>query len=168
VSVNLTEIDIPKVEIGAKATVTFDAFPDKTFTGKVFSINTTGTSNSGVTSYPTTIILDTENPKIYANMSANASIIITSKNDVVYVPSSAIVQQNGATAVRKLINGQLQYLEVELGLATDSGTEIISGLNEGDEVVTAVVTPSSSSSSSTSSPFGIRTGGMGGGGLRRD
>lgn len=168
VSVNLTEIDIPKVEIGAKATVTFDAFPDKTFTGKVFSINTTGTSNSGVTSYPTTIILDTENPKIYANMSANASIIITSKNDVVYVPSSAIVQQNGATAVRKLVNGELQYLEVELGLATDSGTEIISGLNEGDEVVTAVVAPSSSSSSSTNSPFGIRTGGMGSGGLRRD
>lgn len=169
VSVNLTEIDIPKVEIGAKATLTFDAFPDKTFTGKVFSINTTGASSSGVTSYPTTIILDTENPKIYANMSANASIIIASKNDVLYVPSSAVVQQNGSNAVRKLVDGQMQYVEVETGLSTDSGIEIVSGLNEGDEVITAVTTPSSASTSrSTTSPFGIRTGGMGGGTFRRD
>jgi RND family efflux transporter MFP subunit len=168
VSVNMTEIDIPKVAIGNKATLTFDAFPDKTYTGKVFSINTTGTSSSGVTSYPTTIILDTENPKIYANMSANANIIITSKDNVLYVPATAVVQQNGVDAVRKLVNGQLQYIPIETGLSTDAGIEIVSGLTEGDEIVTAVVTSGTSTAGgSSSSPFGIRTGGMGGG-FRRD
>ena len=169
VSVSLAEIDIPKVEIGAKATLTFDAFPDKTYTGKVFSINTTGSVSSGVTSYPTTIILDTENPKIYANMSATANIIITSKDNVLYVPTSVVVQQNGANTVRKLVNGRLQYIPVETGLATDARIEIVSGVNEGDKVVTAVVSASSSTTRTTASPFGIRTGGVGGGGgFRRD
>ncbi|MBU0649988.1 efflux RND transporter periplasmic adaptor subunit [Patescibacteria group bacterium] len=168
VSVNLTEIDIPKVEINAKATLTFDAFPDKTFTGRVFSINTTGTSSSGVTSYPTTIILDTENPKLYANMTANASIIITSKSDILYVPSSAVVQNNGSSAVRKLVNGQLEYVDVTTGISSDAGIEVVSGIDEGDEVVTAVITPTASSASNSSSPFGIRTGGIGGGTFRRN
>lgn len=169
VSVSLTEIDIPKVEIGAKATLTFDAFPNTTFTGKVFSINTTGSVSSGVTSYPTTIILDTENPKIYANMSATANIIITSKDNVLYVPAASVVQQNGSDAVRKLVNGQLEYLPVETGLSTDAGIEIVSGLAEGDELVTAVVASGASTTGGSSSPFGIRTGGMGGGGgFRRD
>ena len=168
VSVNLTEIDIPKVEIGAKATLTFDAFPDKTFTGKVFSINTTGTSSSGVTSYPTTIIFDIQNAKIYANMSASANIIITSRDDVLYVPVSAVVTKNGGNAVRKLVDGEVQYVPVETGISSDAGIEITSGLTEGEEVVTAVNTASTGSSSGSSSPFGIRTGGMGGGGFRRD
>lgn len=176
VSVSLTEIDIPKVQIGNKATLTFDAFPDKTFTGKVFSINTTGSVSSGVTSYPTTIILDTENAGIYANMSTTANIIITSKDNVLYVPSSAVVTQNTAgvtgneTVVRKLVNGKMEYSVVETGISSDAGIEIVSGVNEGDEVITAVVTATSSpTSGSSSSPFGIRTGGMGGGGgFRRD
>lgn len=170
VSVSLTEIDIPKVEIGAKATLTFDAFPDKTFTGKVFSINTTGAISSGVTSYPTTIILDTENPKIYANMSATANLIITSKDNVLYVPSAAVVSQNNETVVRRLVNGQVEYIAVVTGISSDSGVELVSGdVSEGDEVVTSVVTAGASSNSTSSSPFGIRTGGMGGGaGFRRD
>lgn len=169
VSVSLTEIDIPKVEIGAKATLTFDAFPDKTFTGKVFSINTTGSVSSGVTSYPTTIIMDTENPKIYANMSSTANIIITGKDNVLYIPSSAVLTRNNKTVVRKLVNGQIEYAPVETGISSEMGIEIISGVNEGDEVVTAVVVPSSSINRGTASPFGIRTGGVGGGGgFRRD
>lgn len=168
VSVNITEIDIPKVEIGAKATLTFDAFPDKTFTGKVFSINTTGTSSSGVTSYPTTIILDTQNAKIYANMSASANIIITSKDGVLYVPSSAVVTQNGGSAVRKLVKGEVQYVPVETGISSDSGIEITSGVTEGEEVITSVTIASTGTSGGSSSPFGIRTGGMGGGVFRRD
>ncbi len=168
VSVNLTEIDIPKVEIGFKATLYFDAFPDKTFTGKVFGINTTGVLSSGVTSYPVTIILDTQNDKIYTNMAVTANIIITSKEDVLYVPSSAVVTQNGSTAVRKLVDGKVGYIPVEVGISSDSGTEIISGLEEGEEVITVVNTVSATGVSSFRSPFGIRTGGMGGGGFRRD
>jgi multidrug resistance efflux pump len=42
VSVNIAEVDAPQVKVGQKATITFDAIANKTFTGKVMGINTTG------------------------------------------------------------------------------------------------------------------------------
>lgn len=164
VTINLSEIDIPKIKIGNRAIITLDAFPDKTFTGKIFSINTTGSVSSGVTTYPTTITFDTENPGIYANMSANATIIVDTRDNVLMVPTSAIQTQNGQTVVRILVKDQLTYLPVELGLAADSETEILSGLNEGESIVTAVITTSTSKTTTpTTSPFSaIRGGGFGG------
>ncbi len=162
ITINLTEIDVPKIKIGNKATVTFDAFPDKTFTGKVFSINTTGSVSSGVTTYPTTINLDLANSSIYANMSVSANIIIDSKDNVLYVPTAAVQNQNGQSTVRVLKNGQVQNVDVVIGISSDTDIEIASGLNEGDEVVTSVITQTTATSG-VSSPFGIRTGGIGGG-----
>jgi len=166
VAIDLTEIDIPNVQIGQKATLTFNALPDKTYTGKVLSINTTGTVSSGVTTYPTTITLDTEAPQIYANMSASANIIIASKEDVLVIPSSALQTQNGETTVQVLKNGQVQSVIVTTGISSDTDTEIISGLNEGDVVVTAVTTASTTTGSTGASPFSSTRGigGFGGGG----
>ena len=81
-TVNLTEIDVVKVAIGDKATVTLDAFPDKTFTGKILSVDTVGSITSGVTNYPTVIALDVQNKEMLSNMSASSSIITDVKNDV--------------------------------------------------------------------------------------
>ncbi len=168
VSINLTEIDIPSVKIGDKATVTFDAFPDKTFTGKVFNINTTGSVSSGVTTYPTTIILDTSNPQIYANMSSTANIIIDSKDDVLYVPVAAVKSLNGQSYVQVLKNGVPSNVDVTTGLSSDTDTEIVSGLNEGDEVVTSSKTTTGGTTATTgASVFGIRTGGGFGGAAAR-
>jgi RND family efflux transporter MFP subunit len=165
VSVSLTEIDVPKVQIGQKATLTFDAFPDKTFTGTIFSINTTGSVSSGVTTYPVTITLDSANEQIYANMSANSSIITATKDEALYVPTSAVITQNGETVVRELSNGKVTYIPVTTGISSDTDTEIISGVSEGDKVITAVITPTASSGATTSSsPFSSlsRLGGGGG------
>ena len=131
VTIGLSEIDIPKVKVDSKATVIFDAFPDETFTGKVFAINTTGSISSGVTTYPTTINLDTENTNIFANMSATASIITDTKDDVLYVPVAAVQDQNGKSVVRVLKNGQPRYVPVKTGISSDTYIEIISGVNEG-------------------------------------
>lgn len=82
---NLSETDVLKVEIGQKATMTLDALPDKTFTGKVVGIDKTGSINSGVTNYPVTIQFDTSPNDILPNMSATGSTcttksVSTSKN----------------------------------------------------------------------------------------
>ncbi len=158
VTINVSEVDISKIKIGAKATIVFDAFPNDTFTGKVFSINTTGSVSSGVTTYLTTIILDTENTNIFANMSATASIITDSKDSVLYVPVAAVTDQNGQSVVRVLQNGQPQYIPVVTGISSDTDIEIVSGVNEGDSVVTAVINPTSTTGR-TASPFGIGGGG---------
>ncbi len=154
VSLNITQIDAPKVKAGDKTTLTFDAFTDKTFTGEVVSVDTIGSQTSGVTTYPAVIKLDTAVEGLLPNMSAAANIITATKDNVLLVPSTAIQTQNGAPYVRIMKNKQVTEVEVITGLTCDCQTEIVSGLNEGDTFVTAVTNGSSTTSSSqTTSPF---------------
>lgn len=153
VTINLTEIDIPKIKIGNLATLTFDALTGKTYTGKIISIDTIGTVSSGVINYPTIIMLDNNLPEILPNMSASANIITQSKNDVLLLPTGAIQNQNGQTTVRVLRNGQVEQIAVEVGISSDTQIEITSGLSEGDTVVTSTTSTASQLNSQTQSPF---------------
>lgn len=169
--VNLTEIDVTKAAVGQKVTITMDAFPDKTFTGKVTAINTNGSVSSGVTTYPTTIVFDSAPDNAYPNMAVNAQIITDIRSDVVLVPNAAVQTANGQSTVRVLRDGKEQTVPVEVGNANDTQTEIVSGINEGDVVITGTVSSTSSGSrsqSGTASPFGAglggRNAGFGGGG----
>lgn len=159
VSINLTEIDIPSVKIGNRATVTLDAFPNMTFTGKVLSIDTGGTTSSGVTNYPTVIQLDTNNTGLLPNMNASANIITATRDNVLMVPTAAVQNQNGTTFVRVLKNGKISQVEVTPGLSSDTETEISSGLTEGETVVTSITQTATMTGSTTASPF---SGGFGG------
>lgn len=161
ITINLTEIDVPKIKVGNKATVTFDALTDKTFTGKVISIDTTGSVSSGVTTYPTVIRLDTDPGTILGNMAASANIITQTKHDVLLVPSSSVQSQDGSSTVRVIKNQTMQTVSVEIGLTSDTQTEIVSGIAEGDTVVTSVSTSTSGAPAQGQSVFSSfgRTGG---------
>lgn len=165
ISISLTEIDVPKIVLGDKATITLNAYPDKTFTGKVVSIDTVGAVTSGVTTYPTVIKLDTDTTTILPNMAVTANIITNTKNDVLMVPTTS-VQQNtdGTSYVQVMKNGAPSQVPVETGLSSDTDTEIVSGLSEGDTVVTATInTAAASTSTQTTSPFSSFGGGARGG-----
>lgn len=154
-SINLTEIDVPKIKIGDKATITFDAFSDKTFTGKVISIDTVGSVSSGVTNYPTVILLDTKSNAILPNMGISASIIINTKDDVLLIPSSAIKSDDsGNNYVQLLEKGKPVNQNIKIGLSSDNQTEIISGLSEGETVITSTTQTSGASTTQTQSVFG--------------
>lgn len=152
-SVNLSEVDAPKVHPGQKVTLTLDAFPDKTFTGRVGSINTTGAVSSGVTTYPAIIALDTAATNIYPNMAVSAKIITDIKNNVLLVPTAAVVNRGGQSLVRTLQKGKEVDVEVGTGDSNDTQTEIKSGIKEGDEIITGAASLGRSASGSTS-PFG--------------
>ena len=155
-SINLTEIDVPKITIGDKATITFDAFSDKTFTGKVISIDTVGSVSSGVTNYPTVILLDTKSNAILPNMGISANIITNTKDDVLLISSSAVKSDDsGNNYVQILKNGKPVNQNIEIGLSSESQTEITSGLQEGDVVITSTTTATKTkSSTNTQSVFG--------------
>jgi macrolide-specific efflux system membrane fusion protein len=161
--VDLTEVDVTNVKVGQKVTITLDAFPNKTFVGKVLNIDTNGSVSSGVTSYPTTIVFDTAPDRVYPNMSVNATIITNIKENAILVPSAAIQTTNGQSTVKVMQNGKPVSVNVEIGDSNDTQTEIVSGLKAGETVVTNTSTTSTSQSQTSSSPFG---GGFGGG--RRD
>ncbi len=150
---NVSEVDVNRIKPGQKATITLDSIPGKTFTGRVMTVDKIGTVSSGVTNYPVVILFDANAPEILPNMAATANIIIDSKPGVLLVPSDAIqTQTNGSAYVRVLQNGQPVNITVETGLSSDTQTEIVSGVSEGQQVITGKVLVSSKSGSSTS-PF---------------
>jgi len=162
ISVNLTEIDIINVKVEDKTTLTFDAFPDKTFTGKVISVDTIGSVTSGVTNYPTLIALDIQDVNILPNMSASANIITDIKNAVLIVPVNAVQSENGKSYVRVMKKGKMQEVSIETGISSEINIEIVSGLSEGDTVITSSISSAQDTSNrtQTSSPFGGVGGGM--------
>lgn len=158
---NVYEIDVAKIKPGQKATIIINSLPDKTFTGEVIAIDKTGVVSSSVVSYPLTVKFDEENEEILPNMSATANIIINRKSDILTVPSSAIVKQNSNTYVRVLRNGRAVLTPVETGISSETKTEIISGLNEGETVIVSIRNQTFGSSSQTQSPFsGFGVGGQ--------
>lgn len=161
--VSISEIDSVSVAPDQKVTMTLDAFPDSTFTGKVVSVNTNGVTFSGVTTYPAVISFDSGNDHIYPNMGISAKIITNIKNDVLLVPSNAVQTSNGELTAKVLKNGQVTSVFVEIGDSNDTQTEITSGLSEADQVVTATVSTSQTSSGQRSSVFGGGEFRMGGG-----
>lgn len=157
VSVTISELDATKITSGQKATVTFDALPNQTFTGKVAGINTAGTISGGVTTYPATIVLDTPNDLILPNMSATANIITNIRPNVLLVPSGAVISGANGPTVKVLQNNLPIDVPVTIGASSDTETEITSGLKEGQTVIVGTTT----GGSSTTSPFsgGFRIGG---------
>ncbi len=155
-TINLSEMDVIKVKPSQKSTLTIDAYPDKTFTGSVLSVDTSGKVSSGVTMYTVIILLNSTTVDIYPNMAVNANIILDSKSDILLVPVNAVQSQNEQATVRVMQNGQVEEIMVEIGLSSDTQTEIISGITEGDEIITNIITPALSNGSQTTgtSPFG--------------
>ncbi|OGG03548.1 hypothetical protein A2W14_03105, partial [Candidatus Gottesmanbacteria bacterium RBG_16_37_8] len=164
IQVNLTQVDTPKVKIGNKVTITFDAFPGKSFSGKVISIDTIGTVSSGVTTYPAYIKLDTEVPEIFSNMTANANIITQIKDNILIVPLSSVQTTSGSSTVRVMKDNQVTSADVEVGESNDTQTEIVSGVSEGDIIITGQTNTTTGSTGTTTSPFGNTRGGFGGAG----
>ena len=162
VSVTLSEVDVPKIKVGQKATITFDSLADKTFTGKVATVDRIGSVSNNVVGYTANIKLDSSSDEILPNMAATANIILETKSDVLLVPSTAIVTQNNQTFARVLKNGKEEQVLVEVGISSDTQTEITSGLSEGDTVISGTISSTTSSSTQTRSVFG----GFGGGQVR--
>jgi RND family efflux transporter MFP subunit len=157
--ISLNEVDAAKVKVGQKATLTFDALPEVSISGKILEVDTLGTVTQGVVSYGVKITFDTEEEKVKPGMSVTADIITDSKQDVLVLPNGAIKSQGNSYYVELVeaseeMKQQLltntsgtilptppKQQQVETGLSNDLSTEIVSGLKEGDIVVTSTISP---------------------------
>jgi HlyD family secretion protein len=146
----LNEVDVAKVKLGDSAVLTFDAIDGLTVAGKVVDIDAIGTVSQGVVTYNVKISLDSEEPDVKPGMSTSVAIITQVKTDVLSAPNAAIKTQGTASYVQKLdAAGKPQSYPVTTGIANDTYTEIISGVNEGDEVVTQTVTSAATKAKTT-------------------
>ncbi len=163
--VEVNEVDIAKVAIGQKVTIKMDALDGTDFSGKVEKIDSLGTVTQGVVSYNVSIGFEALDARIKPDMSVSASIITDVKQDILMVPSSAVKSEGGNAYVEILNGSALEQKSVRTGASNDTNTEIISGVNIGDKVVTETLDLSveaSTDSGSGSSGGNVRIPGVSG------
>lgn len=138
------ELDIGQVRQGQQATVTLDSFVDQTFEGTVTDISPSPSSGDAdsIVTYEVTITLDAQGRQagFLSGMTANANIETKVLEGAVVVPTLAIhseqVDGQAVTYVEKLdAQGNIMRVEIETGLRSGSVTEVVAGLEEGDQVV---------------------------------
>lgn len=166
----VNEVDLPSLKVGQRADIEFDALPDITATGKVIEIADEGTVSSGVVTFDVTLALDVADEALRAGMSSSATIVTAIAKDSLLVSNAAVKSNtDGTSYVLVMEDGATEptKVTVETGLSSSTQTQIVSGLTEGQTVVTQTTSSASSSSSSSSSDSNSRSGimmpGMGGG-----
>ena len=135
VKVNIYEGDIADVRVGNPVSIGLVAFPDQVITGKVVSVDPSEKLVSDVVYYETTISLDSEPEGAKEGMTADVTIEVGKKEDSLMVPKKAIEKINGKRIISILKSGKIEEAEVKTGLEGNDYTEIISGLNGGEDVV---------------------------------
>lgn len=137
IEVDIPESDIAKIQLNQKASITLDAFGEEIiFPGQVTFIDPAETIIQDVVYYKVKVMFVSHSEEVKPGMTANIDIVTAEKNDVLVVPARA-VKQNSIKYVDLLVNNQEVEAEVVTGLRGDGGlVEIVSGLKEGDVVIT--------------------------------
>ena len=136
VRADVDELDVPNAEVGQAVTVSLDAFPGRTFPGRITVVSPSATQRQGSSVYPA-VVAFTQPPtvKLRPGMAANLNINSISKQAVVLVPTRAIE----TIGLRKFVtllktDNSSEKVPVEVGLTNGANTEIVSGLNSGDKI----------------------------------
>ncbi|OGI47225.1 hypothetical protein A2121_00520 [Candidatus Nomurabacteria bacterium GWB1_40_6] len=152
-TISLNEIDIARVQLGQKVTLTFDAITDLVLAGKVAEIDSIGTVSSGVVNYNVKISFDTSDERIKPGMTVSADITTETKENVLIVPGSAVKTLNNESFVQ-IFNPEIylasgsqgiasgrtpEQKKVVVGASDDTNVEILSGLQEGEQIVTRTI-----------------------------
>ena len=134
----INELDISKLDYGKKVRVTIDALNETNINplaGKIIDIPSEGVTENGTTYYYVTIQVSS-NDKMKISMNANASIVLESKKNVLYVPINTIVKENDENYVDVLLaDGIIERRKVETGINDEVNIEIKSGLEKGEKVI---------------------------------
>lgn len=131
------EVNIALIQLGAEAEVTLDAYGENAlFYAKVIAIDPAETIRDGVSTYRITLQFKEKDSRIKSGMTANVSIIIFNKPNVIVLPGGVIIQKDGKTFIEVKENGGTELREVVLGEMSSLGqVEIVAGLEEGEKVI---------------------------------
>ena len=137
IDVKVDEIDIAKIKEGQDVAVTLDALPGVELSGRIDRIAPNSTVVSGIVSYAVRIVLDQTDAPLRVGMTANTSIVLDRRDGVLQAPNWAVRRDRGqgkSFVTVKDAEGQFQEIEVQTGARSDTLTEIVSGVEEGQVV----------------------------------
>src|SRR6185436_16741148 len=135
VIVALSESDIEKIQENQEATVEINAINDKKYKGIVRRVDDVGTDDQGVIRYDVYIEVIDVDLRIRSGMTVDVDIVTKRLRDVLSVPNSAVKPYKGGRAVRVYDNKkrEIVYKPVKVGVRGEARTQILDGVNEGDE-----------------------------------
>lgn len=148
IDTNVDEADIGKIKEGQNVEFTVDAYPDIIFKGKVSQVRNAPITVQNVVTYDVVIKVDNPDLKLKPGMTANVSIIIERKDNVLRIPNSALrfkLQDSNEISKKDikgpgvwiLTNGKPEYIKLVTGISDGTYTEVIKGsIKEGQEVIT--------------------------------
>ena len=134
--VNVSESLFTEVHKGMEFDITVDAYPDETFKGTVNLLYPT--VNSATHTFPVEVICENKDQRLRPGMFARVTATFGTNHSVV-VPDVAVVKQQGSGEHFIYVlnaDNTVTYTKVELGRRMGSRYEILSGINEGDKIVT--------------------------------
>ncbi len=145
---NVAEADIGKIEVDQPVEFTVDAYPDITFKGRVSEVRNAPISVQNVVTYDVVVKVDNSGLKLKPGMTANISIIVSSKKDVLRIPNAALrfrlsggrksvtEQKEKGRGVWVLENKKPKKIKIETGISDGNYTELLSGkVGEGQELI---------------------------------
>ncbi|MCL4425018.1 MAG: efflux RND transporter periplasmic adaptor subunit [Firmicutes bacterium] len=129
------EVDVGRLKVGQKATVTFDSLPGRTYQGMVTKISLAGRRQGDIALFE--VMVELKNWEgVRLAMTGNISIIYGEKDNVLYLPNEVIYVRAGKKVVNVLDDkGEITYKKIETGLKNENFTEVVSGLEEGEKVL---------------------------------
>ena len=180
---NVAEADVGVVIEDQDVDFTVDAFPFRTFHGKVVQVRNAPITVQNVVTYDTVIGVSNADLKLKPGMTANVSIIVAHRNDVLQIKNAAFrfrptdsastpnpsappkTGARGPSTRERPRNERTVYVlppgasrpkpvQIRVGISDGIVTEVQEGLKEGDRVVTAAVTSATASQSPAANPFG--------------
>ena len=156
IEANIAEADIGSVKPDMPVTFTVDAYPSDTFKGEVRQIRLSPTEESNVVMYTVVIEVDNESRKLLPGMTAFVSLVIEERDDVLRIPATALQYKPNALVrqfipkekielkpmeaiVYRFAQGKVVPVIFVRGLADTSWIEVISGLTEGERIITEYI-----------------------------
>jgi HlyD family secretion protein len=179
---NVAEADVGVVTVGQDVDFTVDAFPFRTFHGKVVQVRNAPITVQNVVTYDTVIGVSNADLKLKPGMTANVSIIVAHQDDALQIKNAAFrfrpadstptpnpsappkTGPRGPGARERPRNERTIYIlppgasrpkpvQIKVGISDGIVTEVQEGLREGDRIITAGVTSATASQSPAANPF---------------
>jgi HlyD family secretion protein len=136
VDVQVSEVDINRIQIGQPVSLTFDAILNREYSGRVSEVGQVGNAIQGTVNFDVTVEITDADEQVKPGMTAAVNIVISELDDVLLVPNRAVRVRDGQRVVYVLQDGLPDPVEITLGASSESVSQVIDGdLREGDPIV---------------------------------
>jgi HlyD family secretion protein len=160
IDTSVSEADIGKIKVAQPVEFSVDAYPDVVFKGEVFEIRNAPIMVQNVVTYDVVVKVDNVDLKLKPGMTANVSLIISSKKGVLRISNAALRFSpgdlkkgggvDGSNAAWILENEKPKRVKIVTGISDGNFTELVSGdLKDGEEVIVDLLTKTKKQQSSS-------------------